>query len=58
VQSIIRITTLLGDVHRGLAAYNCGWDSLNAGKCLSFGGPAYADKVLEFWLPFFEEEIK
>jgi len=47
-----------GDVHRGLAAYNCGWDSLNAGKCLSFGGPAYADKILEFWLPFFEEEVK
>lgn len=39
------------DVRRGLAAYNCGWASLNAGKCLSFGGYAYADKVLDFWLP-------
>lgn len=43
------------DIHRALAAYNCGWTSLNAGKCLYFGGPAYADKVLNFWLPFFEE---
>jgi len=43
------------DIHRGLAAYNCGWVSLNAGVCLYFGGPAYADKVLNFWLPFFEE---
>jgi len=44
------------DVHRGLAAYNCGWVSLDAGRCLWFGGPAYADKVLDFWMPFFEEE--
>ncbi len=45
-----------GDVHRGLAAYNCGWTSLNEGKCLPFGGLVYADKVLNFWLPFFEEK--
>jgi len=44
-----------GDVARGLAAYNCGWTSLNAGKCLWFGGPAYAKRVLEFWYPMFTE---
>lgn len=40
-----------GDVRRALAAYNCGWASLNAGRCYSFGGYAYADQVLEEWLP-------
>lgn len=42
------------DMHRALAAYNCGWTSLNADKCLYFGGPVYADKVLYYWLPHFE----
>ena len=42
------------DVWRALAAYNCGWASLNAGKCLYFGGPTYADRVLDFWYPYFE----
>lgn len=42
------------DMHRALAAYNCGWTSLNADVCLYFGGPVYADKVLYYWLPYFE----
>ena len=41
------------DMRRALAAYNCGWASLNAGKCLYFGGPVYADRVLDFWYPYF-----
>lgn len=45
-----------GDIRTALAAYNCGWESLNAGKCLSFGGYAYADRVLNFWLPRFQGE--
>ena len=44
------------DVARGVAAYNCGWISLDAGKCLWFGGPTYARRVLDFWLPYFEQE--
>ena len=43
------------DVWRGVAAYNCGWVSLDAGKCLWFGGPAYADRVLNFWYPYFAD---
>ena len=42
------------DIFRGVAAYNCGWISLDAGKCLWFGGPTYARRVLNFWLPYFE----
>jgi hypothetical protein len=41
------------DVARALAAYNCGWTSLNANVCLDFGGWAYAAEVLNFWLPYF-----
>lgn len=47
-----------GDMRVALAAYNCGWDSLQAGKCLSFGGYAYADIVLDFWLPYVQEAMK
>ena len=42
------------DVWRAVAAYNCGWVSLNADKCLYFGGPVYADRVFDFWLPYFK----
>jgi hypothetical protein len=34
-----------------LAAYNCSWESLLADRCYSFGGWAYADKVLNYWTP-------
>ena len=44
------------DVWRGVAAYNCGWVSLDAGKCSWFGGPAYADRVIDFWYPYFETQ--
>ena len=42
-----------GDIIRGLAAYNCGWVSLDASKCIPAGGPRYAERVIEFWLPYF-----
>ena len=42
-------------VLRGVAAYNCGWTSLDAGKCIPAGGPRYAERVLTFWLPYFEQ---
>jgi soluble lytic murein transglycosylase-like protein len=44
-----------GDIRTALAAYNCGWESLNAGKCIPAGGYTYADDVINFWLPRFEE---
>ena len=42
-------------IRRGLAAYNCGWTSLEANRCMYFGGYTYADKVLNFWLPYIED---
>jgi len=44
-----------GTWHRALAAYNCGWTSLDAGKCIPVGGPRYADSILGFWLPLVKE---
>lgn len=44
-----------GDIRTALAAYNCGWESLNANKCIPSGGYVYADSVLYFWFPRFEE---
>ena len=45
-----------GDVRRGLAGYNCGFVSLDAGLCHPRGGWAYADRVLNYWLPAFMPE--
>lgn len=44
-----------GDMALALAAYNCGWESLNAGKCIRGGGHDYAADVLGYWLPIVEE---
>lgn len=44
-------------VARGLAAYNCGWTSLNANRCLPIGGWNYAKTVLFFWLPVVRGEL-
>lgn len=46
------------DLRRALAAYNCGWESLDAGKCYEFGGYTYADRVIDFWLPYVQEAMK
>lgn len=45
------------DLRTALAAYNCGWASLEAGRCYSFGGFTYADSILEEWLPVMEAEL-
>ena len=42
-----------GDMRRALAGYNCGFEGLDAGHCGSSGGWAYADRVLNYWLPHF-----
>jgi soluble lytic murein transglycosylase-like protein len=41
-------------MHLALAAYNCGWEKLGAGRCGERGGFAYAHQVLGFWLPRFQ----
>jgi len=41
-----------------LAAYNCGWDSLNKGKCIPSGGYTYANKIVFFWAPIIRGELK
>jgi soluble lytic murein transglycosylase-like protein len=45
-----------GDIRTALAAYNCGWESLNANKCIDAGGYTYADDILSFWFPRFQGE--
>jgi len=44
-----------GDMALALAAYNCGWESLNAGRCIDGGGHDYAADILNYWLPIVEE---
>lgn len=49
-----------GSVYDGLASYNCGYTSYDAGKCLPIGGATYADKVLDCWYPAlqnYEEQL-
>ncbi len=40
-----------------LAAYNCGEAGVAADRCGRFGGYAYADKILELWVPIFRTEL-
>lgn len=40
-----------------LAAYNCGWESLHEDRCYYFGGWAYADKVINYWIPLLQGEL-
>ena len=40
-----------GIIRTGLAAYNCGFISLYNARCYSFGGYAYADNIIRYWLP-------
>ena len=44
-------------VRTGLAAYNCGLVKVEANACGSYGGYNYADKVLTYWMPAFEDEL-
>lgn len=46
------------NLRRAMAAYNCGWTSLDAGLCFDFGGFAYADRILEFWHPRVMERLR
>jgi len=42
-----------GNLRRALGAYNCGFVGLDAGRCGRYGGYAYADRILEYWVPVF-----
>ena len=46
-----------GNLRRPLAAYNCGFESLDAGRCSPQGGYAYARRVLDYWTPIFRPEL-
>jgi hypothetical protein len=46
-----------GDVRYALAAYNCGFVSVDAGRCYPWGGFTYADVILTDILPAFEAAI-
>lgn len=41
-----------------LGGYNCGFKSLVADRCYSFGGFTYSDKVLNYWLPLLETRLQ
>jgi hypothetical protein len=45
------------NIRDALGAYNCGWPSLNAGRCYWFGGYTYADNILDFWLPLIRSYV-
>jgi hypothetical protein len=45
-----------GDLRLALAYYNCGVPKVEANKCGKNGGVNYAEKVLNFWLPYFTKE--
>ncbi len=45
-------------IRASLGAYNCGWKSLLTNNCYSFGGFAYADKVLNYWTPLIENYLE
>lgn len=47
-----------GTMREALAAYNCGWVSLKRGVCISAGGWAYADSVLDYWLPLMRAQLE
>ena len=41
-----------------LASFNCGWPSLLADRCFSFGGWNYAWKGLNYWQPLLEKYLE
>ena len=46
-----------GDIRFALGAYNCGFVGLFRNRCGRWGGLAYADKILDYWLPVFRAEL-
>jgi len=46
-----------GDLRRSLGAYNCGFVGLDAGLCGRYGGYAYADRIIGYWVPVFRMRL-
>lgn len=46
-----------GNLRRALGAYNCGFVGLDAELCGRYGGYAYADRIIEFWVPVFRVRL-
>jgi len=46
-----------GDLRRSLGAYNCGFEKLDAGRCGRYGGYAYADRIIGYWVPVFRMRL-
>jgi hypothetical protein len=58
LESAIKLATDKGLEQRyGLAYYNCSVDGVHSDGCGSHGGLHYADNVLNFWLPRFQDQI-
>jgi hypothetical protein len=47
-----------GDLRLSLATYNCGEHNLTLGHCGRRGGYAYADVVMDLWLPAFRYVLR
>src|SRR3990167_6457673 len=46
-----------GDLRRALGAYNCGFVGLDAGRCGRYGGYAYADWIIDYWVSVFRMRL-
>ena len=46
-----------GDIRLALALYNCGEEGVTNDACGRHGGLAYADRVLNYWIPTFRAEL-
>jgi len=46
-----------GNLRRTLALYNCGEVGLDAGRCGRYGGYAYADRIMDYWIPVFRVRL-
>ena len=46
-----------GDLRRSLGAYNCGFVGLDAGRRGRYGGYAYADRIIGYWVPVFRMRL-
>ena len=46
-----------GNLRRALGAYNCGFVGLDAGRCGRYGGYAYADRIIGYWVPVFRMRL-
>jgi len=46
-----------GNLRFALAAYNCGFAGVEKNWCGTYGGYAYADRIIDYWLPIFRDTL-